>query len=138
MGRPDYFDRGAGYRAMIGFPGGSDNAEIMSLVRSANRNKMTVVPGVGADEDTLLTNRVYIMDSDVFPFAQAEVCMQFYDPSSQGFVFNESYLALRPVLEEKGRLVKTTCPHVYLCDGDAGSEEVSITSIAATDGAIFA
>merc|ERR1711862_711882 len=105
---------GANYRAMLGFPGGTDNEKVMGLVHSANVNNMTLVKGIGGDDDTLLTNRVYIMDSTTFPFVQAEVCMQFYDASSQGFIFNASYYALRPVLEANGRLVRTTA-HTCIC-----------------------
>jgi len=118
FGRPDYFDQGPNYRAVLGFPGGIDNEKVMGLVHSANVNNMTLVKGIGGDDDTFLTNKVYIMDSTTFPFVQAEVCMQFYDASSQGFIFNASYYALRPVLEANGRLVRTTCPHVYLCNSD--------------------
>lgn len=118
FGRPDYFDRGSGYREQLGFPGGIRNTEIMAAVRAANSINLTLIEGAGSDADTLLTNKVYIMDSDRFDFAQAELCMQFYDDSAQGVFFNESYLALRPVLEESGRIHATTCPHVYLCTND--------------------
>lgn len=121
FGRPDYFDQGAGYREQIGFPGGFRNGEVMALLREANVKNLTLLEGSGAEPDTLLTNNVYIMDSDEFPFAQAELCMQFYDDSAQGVYFNASYLALRPVLEKTGRIQATTCPPVYLCeDGVAG------------------
>jgi len=124
FGRPDYFDQGAGFREQIGFPGGIHNEEIMAALRGANVHNLTLVEGLGSDAETLLENKVYIMDSDAFAFAQAELCMQFFDDSFQGVYFNASYLALRPVLEKAGRLQATTCPHVYLCDMGEGSDLV--------------
>jgi len=117
FGRPDYFDRGAGYREQLGFPGGVSNDEIMEAVRAANLINLTLLEGVGADPDTLITNNVYIVDSDKFAFAQAEICMQFYDYSDQDASENASYIALRPILEAQGRFEVSTCPSVYLCNG---------------------
>jgi len=109
---------------MLGFPGGVNNANIMAAAQKANVNGMTLQEGQGSDADTFLTNTVLIMDSDKFPFAPAEPCMQFYDDSAQGVFFNASYLALREVLENNGRIVDTGCPPVYLCDSSA--EAVSV------------
>lgn len=119
--RPDYFDVGANFRAMLGFPGGIGNAKIMAAAQKANINGMKLKEGQGSEADTFMTNTVLIMDSDKFPFAQAEPCMQFYDDSAQGVFFNASYLALREVLEANGRIVDTGCPAVYLCDSAANA-----------------
>lgn len=117
--RPDYFDAGANFRAMLGFPGGVGNDKIMAAVQKANVNGMKLQEGQGSEADTFMTNTVLVMDSDKFQFAQAEACMQFYDDSAQGVFFNASYLALRQVLEDNGRIVDTGCPPVYLCDSSA-------------------
>jgi len=122
--RPDYFDAGANFRAMIGVPGGTANVDAMAAAQRANINGMALREGQGSDADTFFTNTVLVMDSDRFPFAQAEPCMQFYDDSAQGVFFNASYLALRQELEDNGRIIDTACPPVYLCDSSARASVV--------------
>lgn len=41
---------------------------------AASNHGMTLVDGKGNDPDTLGKRMVYVMDSKVFPFYQAEVC----------------------------------------------------------------
>ena len=41
---------------------------------AASNHGMTLVDGKGNDPDTLGKRMVYVMDSNVFPFHQAEVC----------------------------------------------------------------
>lgn len=107
--RKDFGDSGPAYRAVLGFPRGVDNAEVMAAVRQANVNNMTLREGQGSDADTRMTNTVLVMDSDKFPFTQAEPCMQFY-------AVTPSNLALRKVFEDSGRIVDFSCPTISLCD----------------------
>eukprot|EP00656_Telonema_subtile_P042436 TRINITY_DN4803_c0_g1_i2.p2 TRINITY_DN4803_c0_g1~~TRINITY_DN4803_c0_g1_i2.p2 ORF type:complete len:134 (+),score=37.29 TRINITY_DN4803_c0_g1_i2:88-489(+) len=114
--RPDYYDRGAQYRSVVGIPGGTQGG-LYSLLVAANAasKNMSLVEGKAGDGDTLLLNRVLVYDSDdnKFPFHQAELCLQFHDDATQKY--NASYHALRPVLQREGRVVDTHCPKNYVC-----------------------
>jgi len=113
--RADYFDQGAEYRSLIGFPGGLDNADIVAALHEANVHNMTLQRSVaGADGDSFGTNSVYVMDSMQFPFTQAERCLQFHDDQIQKYP--ESYHALRSVLEANGKLAPTACPANLVCN----------------------
>ena len=69
-GRADPQDIGAEYRALVGVPGGLDGPHGPAL-RAANVHNMTlIVDKEGRRPDTIGTNRVYVMDSDVFPAVQ--------------------------------------------------------------------
>merc|ERR1719502_38179 len=107
--RPDYMDIGAAYRALLGVPGGLDGAYGTAIV-AANVavHNMTLVEGTGSDPDTIGTNTVFVMDSDVFPAVQAEVCLQFHDDASAKY--SEAYHGLVGSLLESGRLHDTDCP----------------------------
>eukprot|EP00746_Dinoflagellata_sp_MGD_P135952 gnl/MRDRNA2_/MRDRNA2_69962_c0_seq1.p1 gnl/MRDRNA2_/MRDRNA2_69962_c0~~gnl/MRDRNA2_/MRDRNA2_69962_c0_seq1.p1 ORF type:complete len:256 (-),score=48.97 gnl/MRDRNA2_/MRDRNA2_69962_c0_seq1:39-806(-) len=113
-GREDYFDVGAAYRSVLGFPGGFTNAGIMAVVHAANLHNMTLRPGDGSDPDTLANNEVFVMDSNKFLFHQAELCLQFRN--NQTGHYPEAYHALKEVLLKDGRLRKTACPANYICN----------------------
>ena len=110
--REDIYDQNAGYRALVGLPGGV-KSELMVQLRAANLHNMSLVAGVGGDADTFGLNRVWIMNSNVFSFQQAELCLQFHN--NQTGHYSSAYGALRSVLERDGRLVDNRCPTNYVC-----------------------
>jgi hypothetical protein len=114
--RPDVYDLGQEYRAVIGVPGGVRSSKYVSLIQQANLHKMKLIEGKGSsDPDTLDTNSIYVYDSDRFPFTQAELCMQFHDdpPALRG-PFPDSYHNLKKSLISTGRLHSTTCPPPFV------------------------
>ena len=113
--RPDVYDLGQEYRAMIGVPGGMKGPYFQAIKKS-NLHSMNLVEGTGAsDPDTFDSNSVYIYDSDRFPFTQAELCMQFHDdPPALGGPFPDSYHDLKQTLIENGSLHNTTCPPSFV------------------------
>jgi len=126
--RPDVFDVGAEYRSLVGIPGGLQNVQAMSALRRANLHNMTLHEGRGSDTDTLGTNSVFIMDSDKFPFIQAELCLQFHD--DQVVKYPASYHAVKDVLEKDARIVRTNCPGNYVCNSTAArsaSEQLGVS-----------
>ena len=85
--RPDVGDRGPEYRATIGIPGGVENPIFSKLQAKAKDNGLTLIAGKGNDKDTLGKKIVWVMDTETFPFNQAELYHQFHD----GFMLNEFY-----------------------------------------------
>merc|ERR1712172_394791 len=59
--RPDYFDQGAEYRSLLGFPGGLKNSALMSALKQANTHNMKLHAGSGSDADTFGKNEILIM-----------------------------------------------------------------------------
>lgn len=111
--RDDYYDLGPDYRALVGVPGGLDGAYGAQLT-AANIHNMTLVQGNGSDPDTLGTNSVYVLDSDLFPYTQAELCMQFHDDQNAP-PYPASYHNLTAALLASGRLQPTACPPNDVC-----------------------
>jgi peptide methionine sulfoxide reductase MsrA len=120
--REDYFDQGAEYRSLLGFPGGFANERLMAAVRRANLHNMTLLPGHGSDPDTFEASSVYIMDSTHFPFKQAEFCLQFHD--DQVVKYPRVYHDLREVSQKHGRLVHTGCPANFVCNNTLGKTPI--------------
>jgi len=127
FGREDYIDRGPQYRSIVGVPGGA-KGPYMPLVRAANLHNMTLVDGAEVKQvDTLGKSLVYVLPYDgegdnhlsdpklAYRFSQAELCLQFHD--NQTSTYPETYHALREALQATGRLVATTCPSPYPCEG---------------------
>uniref|UniRef100_A0A7S2N1D5 Peptide-methionine (S)-S-oxide reductase n=1 Tax=Alexandrium andersonii TaxID=327968 RepID=A0A7S2N1D5_9DINO len=114
--RPDFYNLGAEYRSIVGFSGGIFNEAVMAQMQKANLHNMTLVEGKGSDEDTFQKNKVLVMDSDVFPFAQAELCMQFRDDTQ--VKYPQSYHELKTASEKQGRVHPTTCPANAVCGPD--------------------
>lgn len=114
--RPDYFDVGRPYRAVIGVPGGVANAAALAVLRrpDVNVHNLTLAAGVGGDADTLRDNKVWVMDSRAFRFQPAELCMQFHD--DQNVAYPAAYHALKPARIAAGTLGETGCPLPYPCD----------------------
>lgn len=114
--RRDVFDIGPEYRSIIGLPGGFDNLDAMSIISSANKHNLTLLPGTGGDPDTISSNTVYIMDTFKFPSFQAEICLQFHDDSpAYSPPYSKSYHDLQGVLMDAGTLHNTTCPANFIC-----------------------
>eukprot|EP00928_Gymnodinium_smaydae_P080564 TRINITY_DN64234_c0_g1_i1.p1 TRINITY_DN64234_c0_g1~~TRINITY_DN64234_c0_g1_i1.p1 ORF type:complete len:261 (-),score=36.18 TRINITY_DN64234_c0_g1_i1:130-876(-) len=118
--RPDFFDQGAEYRSLIGFPGGMDNAAAMQAMRQANLHNLPLARGQGADPDTLASNTVFVMDSDQFGFIQAEMCLQFHDDAQVQYPLE--YHKLFPQFKASGRIVPTQCPPNFICNSTRSVE----------------
>ena len=72
--RADPMDRGGEYRSLLGLPGGAKHPQYQLVEAAAEARGMTLKEGKGNDPDTLGKRIVYVMDSNKFPFYQAEVC----------------------------------------------------------------
>eukprot|EP00401_Gymnodinium_catenatum_P008579 CAMPEP_0117542286 /NCGR_PEP_ID=MMETSP0784-20121206/44466_1 /TAXON_ID=39447 /ORGANISM="" /LENGTH=293 /DNA_ID=CAMNT_0005339027 /DNA_START=58 /DNA_END=939 /DNA_ORIENTATION=- len=107
MGRADPQDRGTEYRSAIGFPGGMDGP-LFSQVDAANAGRFELLRGKGFDADTVRSKRVWVYDSDKFPFHQGEIYHQFHDDMLERY--SDSYHNLKgPFLEDR-RLQDVGCP----------------------------
>lgn len=61
-------------RSLLGLPGGKNHPMYAQVEAAGKEQGMTLVDGKGNDPDTLGKRLVYVMDSNKFPFYQAEVC----------------------------------------------------------------
>mmetsp|Transcript_23679 Transcript_23679/g.67427 ORF Transcript_23679/g.67427 Transcript_23679/m.67427 type:complete len:252 (+) Transcript_23679:85-840(+) len=113
--RPDFYDQGSEYRSVLGVPGGMENKRVLEAVKAADTKNITLRPGLGSDPDTFGGNSLYIMDSNKFPFIQAELCLQFHDDSQA--TYPAAYHKLRDSFVKRGRLANTSCPANYICGG---------------------
>ena len=115
MQRLDPQDAGAGYRNMIGVPGGM-SSPLMKIIAEENVNGMTFLEGTGNEpnqkpkEDDVF-NAVWIYDSDALPFYAAEMYHQFHD-DFMGPPYGRAYNALNPSLYKAGVLKTTGCPEM--------------------------
>ena len=75
--RADPMDKGGEYRSLLGLPGGQDHPMFDRVAVAARERGMTLVDGKGNDPDTLGKRTVFVMDSNQYPFYQAEVCKYF-------------------------------------------------------------
>ncbi|MEW5299903.1 MAG: hypothetical protein WDW38_002725 [Sanguina aurantia] len=106
MLRLDPQDSGAGYRNVIGLPGGINSA-YFDILKAANVNNMVLKAGKGTEEDVF--NTVWVVDSNTLPFYRAENYHQFH--SGIGERFPVSYLRdLRNTVAGTGRIDPTGCP----------------------------
>lgn len=69
-------DKGAEYRSLLGLPGGLNHPMYPDVEAAALAAGFKLQPGKGNDPDTLGKQIVYVMDSNEFPFHQAEVYHQ--------------------------------------------------------------
>ena len=76
--RPDKGDRGPEYRSLVGLPGGVQSPLYPALEKAAAERGLRLAVGKGDDADTLGKRAVWVMDSDKFPFYQAEIYHQFH------------------------------------------------------------
>ena len=111
--RPDKGDVGSEYRSVIGIPGGMSgetfNAVKTALLKSGKDLKL--VEGNGNEKDTLGKKIVYVMDSNLFPFKQAEVYHQFHDGFMAGEDYDDAYHGIKAQALADGRIGKTGCPN---------------------------
>jgi len=109
FGRADPQDRGTEYRSAIGLPGGMDGP-LFKQVEAANAGRLELVRGQGNDADTVGTKKVWIYDSDKFPFFQGEVYHQFHDDMMERYA--DSYHKMKGTLISRGDLKKVDCPEM--------------------------
>jgi len=109
FGRADPQDRGGEYRSAIGVPGGMDGP-LFKQIEAANKGRLQLLRGEGNDADTVGTKKVWIYDSNKFPFHQGEVYHQFHDDMRDRY--SEDYHKLKDVLLSGGKLQKVTCPEM--------------------------
>ncbi|CAE7506829.1 unnamed protein product [Symbiodinium pilosum] len=107
FGRADPQDRGTEYRSAIGIPGGMDGP-LFKEVEAANNGRLQLVRGQGNDADTVGTKKVWIYDSNQFPFHQGEIYHQFHDDMLERY--SQEYHQLKKVLYSAGTLQKVACP----------------------------
>merc|ERR1711998_358793 len=113
--RPDVFDQGAQYRAIIGIPGGL-TGPLGAAVHDANHavHGVSLVEGKGSDPDTFQKNSVFIYDTDKgFRFFQAEPCLQFHDDQNEKYP--AAYHNLKNMQQANHRIVDTGCPTNFIC-----------------------
>lgn len=75
--RADPMDKGGEYRSLSGLPGGTKHPQYQLVQAAGEARGMILKDGKGNDPDTLGKRIVYVMDSNKFPFYQAEVCKFF-------------------------------------------------------------
>ena len=89
--RPDPMDVGQPYRSVVGIPGGVDGP-LYPTLSAANTHGMELKAGFGSDGDDF--NVVWILDSRVYPFHQAEAYHQMHSNffQSEGMPYPPSYV----------------------------------------------
>jgi len=107
FGRTDPQDMGPEYRSAIGLPGGMDGP-LFKQVEVANAGRMELLRGKGNDDDTVGTKKVWIYNSDEFPFYQGEVYHQFHDDMLERY--SERYHSLKRAMQDRGTLKEVGCP----------------------------
>jgi len=110
MIRLDPQDMGAGYRNVIGIPGGVSNTKFMNILGEENTKGMALLPGEGdRGKETDKVNTIWVMDIDKFPFYQAEVYHQFHN--GIGKAFPEEYrVGVKKAALQRGLIGSTGCP----------------------------
>mmetsp|Transcript_192 Transcript_192/g.344 ORF Transcript_192/g.344 Transcript_192/m.344 type:complete len:300 (+) Transcript_192:65-964(+) len=109
FGRADPQDRGTEYRSAIGIPGGMDGPAFKA-VEAANAGRLELVRGQGNDADTVGTKKVWVYDSNEFPFHQGEIYHQFHDDMLERY--SQEYHKLKKVLVGQGTVQKVACPEM--------------------------
>lgn len=112
--RPDKGDRGPEYRSLMGIPGGMDSPYIDGITTLARSKGLQLQAGVGDDSDTLGKRKVWVMDSEMFPFYQAEVYHQYHDGFFPGENYPNSYNNLQIKFAQAGVLKTTGCPDISM------------------------
>jgi len=109
LGRADPQDRGTEYRSAIGLPGGMDGP-LFKAVEAANAGRMELVAGKGNDADTVGSKKVWVYDSNKYPFHQGEVYHQFHDDMVERY--SKGYHQLKETLLASGKIKKVDCPEI--------------------------
>ena len=112
--RPDKGDRGPEYRSLMGIPGGMESPYIDGITTLARSKGLQLQAGVGDDSDTLGKRKVWVMDSEMFPFYQAEVYHQYHDGFFPGENYPNSYNILQTKFAQAGVLKTTGCPDISM------------------------
>mmetsp|Transcript_20986 Transcript_20986/g.32016 ORF Transcript_20986/g.32016 Transcript_20986/m.32016 type:complete len:267 (+) Transcript_20986:71-871(+) len=107
--RVDPMDKGGEYRSLLGLPGGTSHPMYPQVEAAAAAKGMTLALGKGNDPDTLGKKLVYVMDSNKFPFYQAEVYHQFHN-DFQSPAYGKAYNDLVKDAFDDGRVKDTGCP----------------------------
>ena len=97
------------HRSLLGLPGGFHNPAFQLVEEAATSRGLKLVEGKGNDPDTLGKKIVYVMDTEKFPFYQAEVYHQFHD-DFQSPPYGRKYNSLAKLAFEDGRVKETGCP----------------------------
>lgn len=109
LGRADPQDRGSEYRSAVGIPGGMDGP-LFKSIEAANSGRMELVRGQGNDADTVGTKKIWIYDSNKYPFHQGEVYHQFHDDMIDQY--SPGYHKIKDALIADGKIVKVGCPEL--------------------------
>jgi len=109
FGRADPQDRGSEYRSAIGVPGGMDGP-YFKQIEAANAGRIELLRGEGNDRDTVGTKKVWVYDSNKFPFHQGEVYHQFHDDMRERY--SKEYHNFKNVMTDDGKLKTVGCPEV--------------------------
>merc|ERR1719335_2102645 len=99
-GRADPQDQGTEYRSAIGIPGGMDGPLFAQLKATNDGGKVEFVKGKGNDSDTVGTKKIWIYDSNKFPFHQGEAYHQFHDDMRERY--SPAYHKLKVKAVEQG------------------------------------
>mmetsp|Transcript_9847 Transcript_9847/g.16227 ORF Transcript_9847/g.16227 Transcript_9847/m.16227 type:complete len:287 (-) Transcript_9847:222-1082(-) len=111
--RPDKGDLGPEYRSLVGLPGGMASPYFAQLQAAADQKGMTLLEGQGeTDKDLLGKKSVWVMDSEKYPFKQAEIYHQFHDGFMPGEQYPQSYNQLVKSARARGAVLSTGCPDV--------------------------
>jgi len=107
--RRDPQDRGGEYRSVVGIPGGIKNTKLVSILQPIlEAAGLALVEGKGNEDDSLEAKVVYAMDSDKFPFYQAEMWHQFHDDMIEKY--DSNYHAIKSDFKKDCRIHPTGCP----------------------------
>lgn len=109
FGRADPQDMGSEYRSAIGLPGGTQSP-LYKQIEEANAGRLRLVAGKGNDDDTLASKKVWVYDSDKFPFYQAEVYHQFHDDMTERY--SRQYHQIKGSLVKNGKIKSVECPEL--------------------------
>ena len=118
MQRQDPQDMGAGYRNVIGIPGGVQS-DLFKILQEENVNKMDLKQGRGneytsfgrASEGDEL-NTIWVIDSNEFPFYQAEIYHQFHNGLGKRFP-TEYTKELKEAAVSTKLIKETGCPEYF-------------------------
>jgi len=108
--RRDPQDRGGEYRSLVGIPGGMGNTELVNILQPALEEAGLALEEstAGSDGDTLESKVVYVMDTEKFPFYQAEMWHQFHDDMIEHY--DAAYHKLKDSFKADCRVHPTGCP----------------------------
>ena len=87
------------------------NSKYFKIIKeAADKKGIMLKEGNGNDPDTLGKKMAFVMDSNKFPFNQAEVYHQFHDGFMPGEQYPQGYNAIANKLLVAGQLKYTGCP----------------------------